>query len=100
MACGLTSKSDIRRLGLRLGVADNTIDTIFWNHKSDITEAAYAMLKEWRKGQGDPRTAFITLRDALIHPEVNLQQVAQEAFEPSPAVIDLSGNRWSYQDFE
>ena len=55
------------------------MDAIFCNNKGDIEEAAYEMLKEWRKGQPDPKTASITLRDALTHPDVNLHQVAQEA---------------------
>ena len=54
------------------------MDTIFCNKNDDITEASYEMLKEWRKSQPDAVTAFITLRDALTHPDVNLHQVAQE----------------------
>ena len=75
----LTSKSDIRRLGLKLGVKANRIDTIFCNTNGNIEEAAYEMLKEWRSGQPDSATAFITLRNVLTHPAVNLHQVAQEA---------------------
>ena len=77
VACKLTRKYDIRRLGLQLGVKVNRMDTIFCNKNDDITEAAYEMLKEWRNGQADPKKALITLRDALTHPDVNLQQVAQ-----------------------
>ena len=79
VACSLTTKSDIRRLGLKLGVKVNRMDTIFCNNNGDITEAAYEILKEWRSGQPDPKMAFTTLRDALTHPDVNLHQVAQEA---------------------
>ena len=75
----LTRKSDIRTLGFKLGVKGYKMDSIFCNKNDDITEAAYEILKEWRKGQPDPKTAFITLRDALTHPDVNLQQVAHEA---------------------
>ena len=75
----LTKKSHIRKLGWKLGVKDHNIDSIFCNNKGDITEAAYEILKEWRSGQPNPATAYITLRDALTHPYINLRQVAQEA---------------------
>ena len=81
VACRLTSKADIRRLGLKLGVKDHTIDTIFCNQKGDITEAAYETLKEWRKGQEDAKVARITLRNALTHPDIKLHQVAQEGLK-------------------
>ena len=81
----LTSKSDIRRLGLKLGVKANRIDTIFCNTNGNIEEAAYEMLKEWRSGQPDPVTARTTLKDALTHPDVNLHQVAQEALNSDVA---------------
>ena len=74
----LTRKSDIRRVGLKLGVADYRIDAIFHDKRDDITEAAYETLKEWRKGQKDNRTTFITLGNVLTHPDVNLGQVAWE----------------------
>ena len=86
VACRLTGKSDIRRLGSKLNVKDHKIDSIFCNKNGDITEAAYEILKEWRKGQPDPVTAYITLRDALTHPDVNLHQVAQEALKDLPFV--------------
>ena len=75
----LTRISDIRTLALKLGVKEYKVDTIFCNKNNDITEAAYEILKEWRKGQPDTVTAYITLKDALTHPDVNLHQVAQEA---------------------
>ena len=61
------------------------MDTIFCNKNGDITEAAYEILKEWRKGQPDAVTAFITLRDAFTHPDVNLRQVVQEGLEAAPS---------------
>ena len=72
VACRMTRISDIRWLGLRLGVNVNRMDTIFCNRNNDITEAAYEILKEWRRGQRDPKMAFTTLMDVLIHPDVNL----------------------------
>ena len=75
----LTKKSDIRRLGLKLGVEGHRINAIFYNKRDDITEAAYDTLNEWRKDQPDAARAWITLRDALIHKDVNLAQVARES---------------------
>ena len=93
----LTSKSDIRRLGLKLGIADHRIDAIFHNKRDDITEAAYEILKEWRKSQEDAKVAFITLIKALTHPDVNLHQVAQEGLKFN-WMVDM-GKLCSMQNF-
>ena len=87
VAYQLTSESDIRRLGLKLGVDGPGIDAILYNRKGDIREAAYEVLNEWRKGVPDAVTAFINLWDALTDPSVNFQAAAHNALKSSPPVL-------------
>ena len=77
VACRLTRIYDIQRLALKLGVQAHRMASILVNNNGDITEAAYEMLKEWRSSQQDAVEALSKLWDALTHPDVNLQQVAQ-----------------------
>ena len=91
VACRLTKKSEIRRLGLHLGVEDHTIDAIFHNKQDDIPEAVYDMLKGWRKRQSTPVEAYTNLWCALTHPQVQLNSVAHEALFFPPNGFNTRG---------
>ena len=90
----LVSPLDVRSLGLRLGVADYTIDAALYNHKGDIQEAAYAVLKEWFKGQENRTEAYVQLHTALRHLTVGLSHEAEEVLnslgsDPIEGNVDL-----------
>ena len=65
VACHLVSDRDVRSLGQRLRVDKYTIDAALYNHKGDIQEAAYSVLKEWYNGQESRTEAFEVLHRAL-----------------------------------
>ena len=78
----LTKISDIRLLGLHLGIEDYKINGIIHNKREEIQEAVYEMLTHWRNGQKDCETAFANLWNTLINPTVNLSCIAREALLP------------------
>ena len=80
VALRLSKKLDIRILGLHLGIESHTLDNIFQNNKDDITEAAYEMLKEWRKRQPSETEGYQSLLAALKHHDVNRLDIVQDVF--------------------
>ena len=42
----LVSPRDVRRLGLHLGVEHHTIEAALYDHRHDIREAGFTVLKE------------------------------------------------------
>ena len=75
----LTKVSDIRMLGLHLGIEDYRITGIIHNKREEIQEAVYEMLTQWRNGQKDCEMAFTNLWNTLMSPTVNLSYIAREA---------------------
>ena len=55
----------VRSLGLQLGVADYTIDAALYNHRWDIQEAGYTVLKAFVPGQESRTEAYARLQGAL-----------------------------------
>ena len=77
VSCRL-QKSDIRNLGVRLGVESSTIETCFTKHLNDYPEVAHDVLTRWRKTQDFDFIAYENLCKALMHPKVKLRQIAAE----------------------
>ena len=61
----MTSKSDLRLIGLTLDVDSNAIDRHMHNARYEISEAAYKVLREWRNRYEDKREAFSKMCAAL-----------------------------------
>ena len=61
----MTSKSDLRLIGLTLHVDSNAIDRHLHNERYEISEAAYKVLREWRNRFEDKREAYSKLRAGL-----------------------------------
>ena len=66
----LTNKSEIRILGYHLQVKNHLVDKALETNKSDITEAAFCVLKTWRKTMGRDE-AYQILGGALVKCELN-----------------------------
>ena len=94
VAFRLSKELAIRNLGLHLGIEGYKLDAIFRNKKDDITEAAHEVIQEWRKRQTSRAEAYKNLLDALTHPDVNLQHVAQEVFGESVILESELGKEW------
>ena len=77
----LVSAQHVRSLGLLLGVKDYTIDAALYDHKSEIQEAGYTVLKSWFQGQENHTEAFAKLHRALTHPSVGLSQIINQTFK-------------------
>ena len=75
----LTKRSNIRTLGIYLGVEDCKLETILQNNEDDLAEAAYEMLNEWNHGQQNSKEAYTNLWKTLMDPEVNLPHIAKTA---------------------
>ena len=67
----LVDKADIRRLGLKLQVAEFTIDAKLAD-ESQTTVAAHHVLKVWLNKQLNRETAYQTLGQALVDVQLNL----------------------------
>ncbi len=65
-AMELTQRSDIRNLGLKLGLKESTIEAAFTNYSRNIWEAAHQVLTTWKKTV-PTNEAYHTLGTALRH---------------------------------
>ena len=86
----LVSAHHVRSLGLQLGVADYTIDTALYNHRYDIQEAGYTVLKAFIQGQESRTKAYARLQGALTHSSVGLDQMTGRVLN-SPVTDVIQG---------
>ena len=86
------SKSDVRRLGLKLGVDGHKINTAFKNERDNVQDAAFAQFI-WRDSQKNPAEAFVNLRNALLSQDVNLPLVAHDTLKCNRLEASCPGNR-------
>ena len=61
----LTNKSDLRILGVGLRLESYVIESIMYDNRNDISNAAYRMLNEWYMSQANRKIAYTNLHDAL-----------------------------------
>ena len=54
----IAAQTPLRRLGLRLGLTCDKINTIFTNNQHDITQQAYWVIRNWRNGKASAEEAF------------------------------------------
>ena len=78
----ISTSRELRLLGcLGLGVDNKTIDTHMENHKSDINEAAYRVLKVWSDSVKDRKEAYVQLREALTKDTVKMNKYVGDCLE-------------------
>ena len=76
----ITERGKLRTLAIiGLGISNSTVKRHLQN--SDITEAAFEMLDEWRDSQENEAAAFINICKALKHEEVGMEFLIGQAFE-------------------
>ena len=63
----ITAQTTLRRLGVKLGLPDHTINTIFTNYQQDITQQAYWVIRTWRNNKASAEKAFAELWKALCN---------------------------------
>ena len=61
----LTVKTQVRKLGITLGLEAREVDSILENNKDNINEAAYKVLQKWFQGQTHRTTAYVHLNNLL-----------------------------------
>ena len=75
----IIAPSDVRDLAIKgLGMDGNKVEIHIKSNLSDITSAAYSLLREWRATQQDSRTAYAKLIEALDKAEKPLLKLALE----------------------
>ena len=72
LAKEITNSSQLRTLGLKLKLGDSKIDTALTNHRYDINDAAYDVLRNWRDSQEDATEAYKEICKALKDAKQNL----------------------------
>ena len=75
----LTEKSQIRKLGITLGLKAREVDSILENNKDNINEATYKVLQKWFQTQSSRATAYANLNRALHATELSM--IASDVFQ-------------------
>ena len=76
----ITEKGKFRTLGIiGLGISNSTVKRHLQN--TDITEAAFEMLDEWRDSQDNEEVAYTNVCKALKHDEVAMEFLIGQVLE-------------------
>ena len=78
----ITNKSELRCLGIGLGLESNEIRTIEHNHRDDINDAGYQVLSVWREKSADKSEMEMRedLKNVLSSKRVGMHLVVSECF--------------------
>ena len=64
-----------------LGMEHKTVDKHLKNKDKEIYEAVLGVLKEWLRGQDNPKAAYRKLCEALRHKDVNMRSFIVETLQ-------------------
>ena len=82
LAGQINSEWDLRNLAtVGLAMEHKTVDKHLKNKDKEINEAVLGVLKEWWRGQDNPKTAYRKLCEALRHRDVNMRSYIVETLK-------------------
>ena len=93
-------RDDMNRLQPKLEITDGDINISFIKNCSNPQKAKFEIFKSWLKRQPSREAAYVTMGEALIHPDVGLNLIATEVLDyPPPKVKEAKRKKYSeYKD--